>query len=254
MPPCLFILLSACTSVALAQDQSPVEPRTLPAPDQAVEAVEPTVRKLDATRYQIGEVTFDQKTREIRFPTRVNMTDGLLEYLIVHQNGKVHEALLSTETSPTHLNLAFTLLRYSPSKELYPLPNETGGISGDFPDVPSEVKAAARVTIDVEWTDQGKVRRVPVNEWIQHAVKSTAMPAGPWVYGGSHFHEGKFNAETSGDIAAIFLSMEALVNYPGDDNSDDTVWLPFPKRVPPEGTNVTVIIAPYQNAKPLSKP
>ncbi len=125
------------------------------------------------------------------------MTEGLLEYLIVHQNGKVHESLLSTEVSPTHLNLAFTLLRYPASKELYPLPNETGGVSDKFPEVPADVKAAARVTIDVEWTDDGKVRRVPVNEWIQHAVKATAMPAGPWVYGGSDFHEGKFVAETT---------------------------------------------------------
>jgi hypothetical protein len=249
-----LIVVSALASLAIAQDQSPVEPKSLPAPDQTVEPVKPSVKQLDATRYQVGEVVFDQKTREIRFPTRVNMTEGLLEFLVVHQNGKVHESLLSTEISPTHLNLAFTLLRYSPSKELYPLPNETGGLSDKYPEVPADVKAAARVSIDVEWSDEGKIRRVPVNEWIQHEVKATAMPAGPWVYGGSDFHEGKFVAETSGDIAAIFLSMAALLNYPGVDNIDDTVWIPFPKRVPPEGTNVTVIIAPYQNAKPLPKP
>lgn len=249
-----LIFVPVLAALALAQDQSPVEPKSLPAPDQAVEPVTPSVKKLDDTRYQVGEVIFDQKTREIRFPTRVNMTEGLLEYLIVHQNGKVHESLLVTEISPTHLNLAFTLLRYSASKELYPLPNETGGVSDKFPEVPADVKAASRVSIEVEWTDEGKVRRVPVNEWIQHAMKSSAMPVGPWVYGGSDFHEGKFIAETSGDVAAIFLSMAALINYPGVDNSDDTVWTPFPKRVPPEGTNVTVIIAPYQNAKPLPKP
>ncbi len=250
----LLILSSTFATLALAQDQSPVEPKSLPAPDQAVEPVTPSVKKLDATRYQIGEVVFDRKTREIRFPTKVNMTEGLLEFLVVHQNGKVHESLLVTEVSPTHLNLAFTLLRYPPSKELYPLPNETGGVSDNFPEVPADVKAAARVSIEVEWTDEGKIRRVPVNEWIQHAVKSSAMPAGPWVYGGSDFHEGKFVAEISGDITAIFLSMAALINYPGTDNNNDDVWVPFPKRVPPEGTNVTVIIAPYSTATPLPKP
>ena len=248
----LLMLIPASATLVLAQDTPPAEPQQ--APEAAAEPVKPSVRKLDGTRYQIGGVIFDQKTREIRFPTQVNLTEGLLEYLIVHQNGKVHEALLSTEISPTHLNLAFTLLHYSPSKELYPLPNETGGTSNNFPEVPAEVKATARVTIDVEWTAEGKVRRVPVNEWIQHSVTSAAMPAGPWVFGGSDFHEGKFVAETTGDIAAIFLSMAALINYPGDDNADDTAWAPFPKRIPPEGTNVTVIIAPYQNVKPLPKP
>ncbi|HEX7261624.1 MAG TPA: YdjY domain-containing protein, partial [Luteolibacter sp.] len=171
----------------------------------------------------------------------------------VHQNGKIHEALLATEISATHLNLAFTLLRYPPSRELYALEKEPGVISDQFPDVPADVKAAARVTIEVEWTDSGKVRRNPINEWIQHGVKATSMPAGPWVYGGSDFSEGKFAAEITGDIAAIFLARSALLVYPGEDREDDTVWTSFPKRVPPTGTPVTVIIAPYQNAKPFPK-
>lgn len=248
------ILFTILAALASAQDQSPVEPKSLPAPDQAVEPVSPSVKKLDATRFQVGEVIFDQKSREIRFPAQINMTEGLLEFLVVHQNGKIHESLLSTQISPTHLNLAFTLLRFPASKELYLLPTESGAASDQYPEVPAEVKAAARVTIEVEWEDHGKTRRIPVNEWIQHAVKSTAMPAGPWVYGGSIFENGQFTAESSGDIAAIFLSMQAIINYPGEDHTDDTVWTPFPKRVPPQGTNVTVIIAPYSKSKPLSNP
>ncbi len=110
------------------------------------------------------------------------------------------------------------------------------------------------VSIDVEWKDGEKVRRVPVNDWIQHDVKSTSMPAGPWVYAGSDFNNGKYAPETSGDIVSIFLSMASVLNYPGVDYNNDDVWTPFPKRVPEEGTPVTVIISPYQNAKPIPKP
>ncbi len=247
----LLILIPACASLLLAQDAPPTKPQP---PENTAAPVKPSVKKLDDTHYQIGGVAFDQKTREIRVPTKVNMKEGLLEYLIVHQNGKLHEALLTTEISPTDLNLAFTLLRYSPSRELYPLPDEGGAASSKYPDVPADVKARARVTIDVEWTVDGKVRREPINEWIQHGVKSTPMPAGPWVYGGSEFSEGKFIPETSGDIAAIFLAMSALINYPGNDNNNDDVWTPFTKRIPAEGTTVTVIIAPFQKEKPLPKP
>ena len=56
----------------------------------------------------------------------------------------------------------------------------------------------------------------------------------------------------SGDIAAIFLSNAAIINFSGKDNNSDEVWLPFPKRVPPEGTKVTVIITPHQ--QPAAKP
>lgn len=249
------VLCCALTAVAPAQDdRSPVEPKSLPLPDQKVAEVKPNVEKLDETRFRIGRIVFDKKTREVRVPTRVNMTDGLLEFLLVHENGKVHESLLVTDASATHLNLAFTLLRYQASRELYAMPNETGGLTNQFPTVPEEVKQSARLRIDVEWQDAGKTRRVSANEWIQHTASGQAMPAGPWVYGGSEFYDGKFVPETTGDLVAIFITNSALINYPGDDNQNDDVWLPYPKRVPEAGSEVTLIFAPATpNEIPQSK-
>ena len=241
----VILFLTASASLAIAQD---------PAPAQPTAPVKPSVEKLDETRYQIGQIIFDQKTREIRFPAKVNMVEGLLEFLLVHENGKLHESLLMTGISPTQLNLAFTLLRYPPSRELYPLPNDKGGASNEYPDVPAEVKAAARIAIDVEWKDGEKTRRLPANELIQHTVKSTSMPAGPWLYGGSEFNDGKFAPETSGDIIAIFTTNSALVVYPGKDDDNDDVWTPYPKRVPAVGTEVTLIITPFSNIKLPPKP
>lgn len=248
--PLMFVLAGA----ALGQERAPVEPKSLPAPDQVVEPVKPNVEKIDENKFRVGKVTFDKSTREVGFPARVNMTEGLLEFLVVHENGKVHESLFITDTSPTDINLALTLLRYTASRELYPLPNGTGGVTDKFPEVPEDVKAAARVALFVEYEDSGTKRRLPANEWIQHAVKSTHMPSGPWVYGGSEFHNGKFVPEATGDIIAIFVAPSALLNYPGDDNRDDTVWLVYPKRVPAEGTHVQIIIAPYQNSATPTKP
>lgn len=238
----------------LAQERAPVEPKSLPAPDQEMEPVKPAIERLEDGRMQVGKVTFDPKTREIRFPAAVNMTDGLLEFVIVHESGKVHESLFITDISATHLNLAFKLLRYIPSPELYMLPNGTGGLSGEFPEVDDKVKAGSRIKMDIEWKDGDRVRKVPLNEWIQHAVKGDTMPAGPWVYGGSEVLNGKFVPEITGDIAAIFVTNASLINYPGEDNQDDTVWLVYPKRVPAEGTRVSIIVSPYQSDQPVAKP
>ena len=123
------------------------------------------------------------KKREIRVPTRVNMTEGLLEFVVVHQNGKIHESLLFTEASPTDVNVALKLLRFQASRELYPLPNETGGTSGKFPEVPEDVRRAARVLIEVEWKSEGKTRKVPINDWIADHPQSPlklAVPAANW--------------------------------------------------------------------------
>ena len=241
----IFALLAAALPV-LGQPRPP-ELAPTPGGKPAEEAVKPNVKKIDETKYQIGEVTFDEKSREIRFPAKVNLTEGNLEYLIVKAPmGKLHESLLSTEISATDLNVAFKLLRYPASRELYALPNQTGGISGNFPDVPADVKAGARIAIDVEWQQEGKTKRVPINDWVQQEIKGQAMPAGPWVYGGSDFNDGKFIPEVTGDIAAIFVSGYSLIVYPGKDNSDDEVWIPYPKRVPAEATAVTVIISPQK--------
>lgn len=250
----IVLALTAGVTFALGQDRAPVEPKSLPAPDQPMAPVKPSVEKIDDTHYRIGAITFDQRTREIRFPAKVNMIEGLLEFLLVHENGKSHESLLTTSISPTQLNLAFTLLRYPPSRELYALLNENGGASNEYPEVSAEVKAGARVAIDMEWKEGEKLRRLPTNELIQHTVKNTAMSAGPWVYGGSEFNDGKYAPEVSGDIMAIFITNSALINYPGLDDNNDEVWTPYPKRMPAIGTDVTIIITPFSKSQPLPKP
>lgn len=245
----LILPLIVCSCLHANEAASPTSEEAADKP-----TAKPTVDKIDERRYRIGKVEFDSSTREIRIPATVNMTTGLIEFLIVNENGKIHEALFTTDVTPSDINLAITLLRYKPSPELYALPNETGGLSGNFPKVPEDIRAAARVSIDVEWTKDGKPERIGVNEWIQHATTSAAMPSSHWVYGGSQIEEGRFVAESTGDIAAIFISNAAMINYPGKDNGDDTVWLAFENRVPPEGTNLTLIIAPYPKPQSTEQP
>jgi hypothetical protein len=254
MSPRFLLVVPACLSFSLAQEIAPVKPEPPPAKDAAVEPVKPSVTKLDETHYQIGTVVFDQKNREIRFPAKVNMAEGLIEYLIVLQKGKIHEGLLIMSSTPTDLNLAFVLLRYAPSPELFSLIDETGHPTGIYPEVPTPVKASARIAVEVEWSDNGTTRRIPINEWLSDNTKNVALAPGPWLYTGSNLSEGKFIPELSGDVAAIMIDSNAMINYPGRDNEQDTSWYAFPKRVPPVGTNVTVIITPYLKSKPLPNP
>lgn len=240
MFPRLLLLVAATMALASSQPETAKE-----AP-----AAKPEIEKIDATRFRIGEIEFDSKTREIRFPAAINMTEDLLEFLIVHQNGKVHESLFKTNISPTHLNVAFALLRYKASPELYSLPTSPTDPTEKFPEVPEETKKAARLKIEVEWQDGDRLRKVPVNEWIQHTATGSTMPADPWVYGGSEIVDGKFPPEATGDIVAIYRSQSSLINYSGKDHGDDTVWIVYPKRVPPLDSKVTIIISPFGPEKP----
>lgn len=213
---------------------------------ETTEAKAPSVVKLDNGLMKIGEVTFDPKLRQLRVPCTVNMVEGLLEYAVVHENGKIHESLLITKASPLDMNIAFKLLRYVASEELYAIEKERGVLTGNFPKVDEKTRQAARVNLFVEWEAEGKTKKVPLADWVMHAKTTKAMPAEPWVYGGSMMYEGKFLAETSGDVASIFVSRGSLLLFAGKDNQNDDVWLAFTKRIPAQGTAVTFLIEPHQ--------
>jgi hypothetical protein len=212
----------------------------------------PSVVRVDEHTLRIGKITFRPDTREIRIPTRVNMTEGPLEFVLVRTRGKVHESLLVTDASGTNINLALKLLHYKASGELFPLFEEDGSLSDKYPEVPEAIRKAARTQLFVEWKDGQTLKRAPLNEWIAYAPTENVvtMPKAPWVYGGSVVIGGRFAAETTGDLVAIFTARTALINYAGKDHENDDVWTPMTKRVPPVGSDVTLVVAPWSAPDP----
>lgn len=252
-------LLPAATLAAAAlallghAAETPAPPPTPAGSDAPAAPTTPAVVRVDAETMRIGEITFRPASREIRVPTRVNMTEGLLEFALVDVHGKVHESLLVTEANATHLNVAFKLLRYQPSEELFRELDEDGSVSERFPEVPAATRAAARVRLNVEWKVGQETKSAALHEWIAHAITERPMPDEPWVYGGSYVLDGRFAAESSGELVATFVSRNALINYAGKDNENDEAWIPAPGRVPPEGTLVTLVITPANPAKPAGQ-
>lgn len=227
------------------------------APEQGLAGAEqekPAIRDLGNGQLEIGRITIHQETRRISFPAEINMNDGLLEFAIVHQKGKIHESLLHTLTDPFNLNIALKLLRYEPSEELFQVLDDDYRPTGKFPEIPEKTRNAARVEILLSWKkDDGSTTEASLNDLITHTVSNKPLPPLPWVYGGSYIHNGSFQAKATGDIAALFTANTALFNYPGKDHELDDVWIPTPKRVPAVGTPVTVTIRPFSTAPP-SKP
>ena len=214
--------------------------------------------QLDADRFKIGDVELNKQTRAIRFPAAINMREGLLEFVIVHDNGKVHESLLRTAINATHLNLALKLLSYQSSPELFMLRDEEGFPNGLMPAVDAKTKAAARVEIRMLWKDGEIQHSASVNECIISNRNNTVMPAGPWVYGGSSVYNGRYVAEVTGDIVAILTNQTAIFNYPGDNSrvgENYASWNALTKVIPDVGTPVIVEIRPWsQPAKSEPKP
>ena len=241
---------------------NPEPPIPTPGPTSTEPAAPPKAApiffQLDADRFKIGDVELNKQTRVIRFPAAINMREGLLEFVIVHEKGKVHESLLRTAINATHLNLALKVLRYQSSPELFMLRDEEGFPNGLMPAVDARTKAAARVEMRMRWKDGETEHSVSINECINNNRNNTVMPAGPWVYGGSAVYNGRYVAEVTGDIVAILTSQAAIFNYPGDHNQNGTDygnWYALTKMLPDVGTAVMVEIRPWSPAaEAVSKP
>jgi hypothetical protein len=230
----ITILFGGAADAVRAQERSPGA-----APPAVGE-----VRKIDGDRYLVGGVTLRKSTREISFDAAVNQSGGLIEYLLVNEKGKVHEALFSCAIRPTDLNIAFKLLGYPASAELFEILGPDHRPTGRYPEVAEEVKRGARLAISASWQDGGGTKVREVNELVKNTATGSPMPPGPWLYTGSLIHQGVFRAEATGDLIAVFSNPTAMVNYPGDARTNDEVWTVNPGSVPAKGTPVRLTIRP----------
>lgn len=195
----------------------------------------PTVEQLSDTQFRLGTIEFNSETREIRFPGVLNMNRGILEYVLVHVNGKDHESLFTTEISPTDLNVVLKLLRYKDGDgKLF---------HGFYP--PGELPELEPLGdgIDLFATWPGSIEN-PVYELIRDERGDSAMKPLPWIYNGSEIVNGRFEAEYEGSFFAIYRDPLALFNTQHPRATDDENWFPITANIPAMETPITIILKP----------
>ena len=110
------------------------------------------------------------------------MTKGMLEYLIVHEEGKLHESLLSTTARPFDLNVVLLLLDYQPMPEWFGPPGK--------PKALDRVKAGAAIDFFVRFEDaRGRAQTVRLESWVIDVRTRKRAANAPWVFNGSGFDE-----------------------------------------------------------------
>lgn len=214
----------------------------------------PPVETIDERHVSIGKAVIDKKEKSVSFPAFINMNEGLIEYIACMPHGKVHEALLITETDPLHVSLAMKLLRFKAFETFFPMRDEN---LEWLPFTPPEPKDYANAYIDIRitWKDaQGKERRTDLSDFIANSRTKKPFPAGDWLYTNSFFFDGRYQASLSGDVIAIFADRTSPINYIGEFNKgdNDSGWIANPEHTPEPGTPVTVTIT--QPARPQTTP
>ena len=204
-----------------AQMSSPLSPEAKSVKMPAMNFVAPGV-------IEIGGCRVDKKNGRVEFPARVNMQEGLLEYLLVGDAGKLHESLLSSEISPYALQISLLLL----------------GIEGSYNPLTEQGEArtpeGGRVNIKVCWQDGKRVKTVALEKWLKK--NKSKLNNIPWVFTGSMVIDGVFMAEVERSIIAIFHDPVAMIDHQLPEGADDQIWFVDSEQTPTRGTDVTVII------------
>lgn len=206
----------------------------------------PAIKEVSPGIYELNSVRLEKEERRVSVPCKINMTEGLLEYLVVTERGSTHESLLITEVNPQDVHTAMLLL------------GAKGSETKDA-DVPGQINAeflarapkltGDNITLKVEWTDKdGAKQQAGIEKWIifkrpvKEEYKITEVPEGPWLYTGSYFHEDKFMAQYDGLLASLVVNPMALINNPRPEAKEDMIWHVNAKAVPARTTPVQLII------------
>ena len=239
--PLVLCLLSLA---AFADDPKPAAPA-------------PAMREVSPGVYEIGSIHLDKNTNSLSFPCKVQMSDGMIEYLICTPRGSTHESLLVTEVQPTDIHFAMLLLGAKGAGLLAPAPGDAppDQINAEYLRRAPRLKGDS-ITLTAKWKDAaGKEQSAPVENWVLNTKTNKPAPRGPWIYTGSMFAEEKFLAQLEGTVASVISNPAALINNPRKGSDDDQVWAVNAKAVPPVETPLEVIIKiePATEPKPKSK-
>ena len=188
----------------------------------------PKIRQISPGVFEIGKVRLDKATHSVTFPAVVNMTEAIVEYVVVTSQGKVHESLLRTDAVPKDIHVAMLLLDAKGSGTNVVPPDPLKPIPGD------------PVSIEVSWTVKGKRKRVPAEKLIFNTETKTNLSPGPWIYNGSLVENGTFLADPEGSIVSLITDPFALVNNPRPGRDNDDLCEVDSKAVPPLDTPVKV--------------
>jgi hypothetical protein len=175
----------------------------------------------DSKEPALGKVTVDAKGRAISFPARVNMREGQVEYLLVHDSGKVHESIFRTDVMAAEIHAAALLF--------------SEGATNSAPKLKVE-------GIDVSWrTGDGK-KKFTAAELILDREKKRALRETKWAYRGSRLIDGVFLAQRDGQLIGIMQDRDALVDQDTPEAVNDENWEPMKDLLPAVGAEVTIAI------------
>jgi len=181
-------------------------------------------------QFDFGGILIDRRKAKISFDAVCNQTSGLVEYALVHKNGKVHESLFRTEMSPRWIHACLVLIKARPF--------DLESLHGKKHLLASQDLAEHEVRAYVSWESNASSSLVPIHSFVYNQISDRNLDERPFVFTGSKTLEGVYLADVDGSILAIFNDIRSTINsFDKDSNSDDS-WVALTDALPPLETKV----------------
>jgi hypothetical protein len=204
-------------------DVRPISPPLMqPDKDQTI------IKNIGSGVFEIGGCKIIKKKHQVEFVAVVNMDKGILEYMIVNTNGKIHSSLLQTSIDSNALKISLLTIGLKGRRHSFSKPVEPRIPEGD------------RVKISIIWDENGEDRIIPVEHLIQK--KGDSIDQIPWVFTGPKNATPDIQEQAQKSLVAIYHDPTALIDHELIEGNNSQIWSVHTKKVPPLGTLVRVVI------------
>jgi hypothetical protein len=213
----------------------------------------PPLQQVAPDVFQLGQVRLNKAQKTIQFPAKLNINQGLIEYLIVSSHGKTYESLLRTDANPFEIQLAMLLIGAAGAPQTPELlaasstPFHVNAAGTNQP--PALVPVGDRIAIEFSWKTNETLKRAAGESWVWNLATKTNAAPGSWIYNGSRVVKGTFIAQRDGSIVATIDDIDAMVNNPRPGHDNDQIWQIVTNGLPPLETPVDVTFRLEKNAK-----
>jgi hypothetical protein len=183
--------------------------------------------------------------RRVRVAAEVVFREGPLEMFLSRNHIKDHESVLNAQIDARQLHTALLLTGAKPGHPVRFEPKYTPA-------------TGTTIKVMVEYQKDGKTVTIPGQDWVRDAKTRKSMPQ-PWVFAGSVFYPDQDDpkkpplyAANGGDVICVANFPDAMLDLPINSPKDweaGRLYEAFTERIPPLGTQVTVIFQPQPDKK-----
>ena len=213
---------------------------------------EPKPKPPAGKKVRVGDNVYLEVTgtrRRVLVTAQVCLRKGPLEMLLTRKNKKEHEAILSAALDARKIHEALVLANAKEGEPVRYLP---------------KFRPASGTTIKVTLVyedKQGVKKTVNARSWLKNTKTGKELDC-DWVFAGSMLVENpldktapKFYLANDGDLICVSNFESALLDLPIKSSKDDADrgYEAWEDRIPPVGTEVTVILEPVIAEKPKKK-